>query len=173
MGTAANVLVGALTSITLDVIAAEDPAGLEGASLLPITGFYTTDGITLSISTEFANIEVDEVVGVVVRKITGQDVKVTLNIAEGEIANLTAAIPGSSINVGGTIITIGGTALGGFSMVLVGTAPAAGTRTIALTRVHPTGEVGIPYKKGEVNMVPVTFSCIVADTGIFGTITDS
>lgn len=172
MGTTANVLVGDV-SITLDVIGAEDPGGLETAALLPITGFYTTDGVMMTIKSDFFHVKVEEVAGTIRRGITDQEVEVTLNIAEGELANLTASIPGSSINAGGTIVTIGSGALQSFSMVLVGEAPAAGTRTITLTRVQPIGEVGIPYKKSEISYVPVTFACIVADTGIFGTIVDS
>jgi stage V sporulation protein SpoVS len=172
MGTTANVLVGDVT-VTLARIAAEDPGGLQTAGLLPITGFYTMDGVNLNIRSSFADIKVEENVGTVIRKLTDQEVSVTMNIAEGSLKNLVAAVAGSSINVGGTIVTIGGGALQGFQMTLVGTAPSAGVRTIVLTRVQPTGEVGIPYKKGEVSIIPVTFSCIVADTGIFGTITDS
>jgi hypothetical protein len=172
MGTTANVLVGDV-SVTLDVIGAEDPGGLEGATLLPITGFYTVDGVTMTIRSSFADIKVEENVGTIIRKLTDQEVQVTMNIAEGELANLVASIPGSSINVGGDTVTLGGSDLQGFSMVLVGEAPAAGTRTITLTRVQPIGEVGIPYKKGEVSIVPVTFACIVSDAGVFGTIVDS
>jgi stage V sporulation protein SpoVS len=173
MGTAANVLVGDLTSITLDAIAAEDPGGLESASLLPITGFYTTDGVTMVTRSTFADIKVEEVNGTIIRKIIDQELEVTMNIAEGELANLCAAIPGSFINVGGTQVSIGGGDLQAFSMVLVGTGPAAATRTITITRVHPTGEVSTPYKKGEISFVPVSFKAIVSDAGLFATIVDS
>ena len=171
MGVTANVLVGDVT-ITIDG-ALLTSGGLEEASLLPITGMYTTDGVTMTIRSDFANIKVEENVGTIIRRLVDQEVQVTINIAEGSLANLCAAIPGSEINVGGTIVTIGGGSLQEFSLVLVGEAPAAGTRTITLTKVNPIGEVGIPYKKGEISFVPVTFACIVADTGIFGTIEDS
>lgn len=171
MGLVANVLVGDVT-VTIDG-ALLTSGGLEEAGLLPITGFYTMDGVTLTIRSDFADIKVEENVGTIIRRLTDQEVKVTMNIAEGELANLCASIPGSEINVGGTIVTIGGGLLQEFSLVLVGEAPAAGIRTITLTKVQPIGEVGMPYKKGEVTIVPVTFACIVADTGIFGTIADS
>jgi len=176
MGTTANVLVG-VAEVTIDGAVLET-GGLEEASLLPITGFYTIDGVSLTIRSDFANIKVEENVGTIIRRLTDQEVDVTLTFAEGELANLVAAIPGSSINVGGTEITIGGGQAGGlllqeFSLELVGVNPANNDRTITLTAVNPTGEVGVPYKKGEVSVVPVTFSCLVADTGIFGTIVDS
>jgi len=175
MGTTANVLVGDV-SVTIDG-ALLKTGGLEEATLLPITGFYTMDGVTLTISSSFADIKVEENVGTIIRRLTDQEVRVTLNFAEGSLENLVASIPGSAINVAGTIVTIGGGQAGGlllqtFSMVLVGLNPAATARTITLTAVNPTGEVGVPYKKGEVSIIPVTFSCLVADTGIFGTISD-
>lgn len=172
MGNTGNVLVGSPTSITIDRIGAEDPGGLQTAGLLPITGFYTTDGAQLIVRSSFADIKVEENIGTIIRRLTDQEVQIVINIAEGELANLVAAIPGSSINAGGDTITIGGSPLQGFSMVLVGEGPAGATRTITLTRVQPVGEVGIPYRKDEISIVPVTFSCIVADTGIFGTIED-
>lgn len=176
MGTTANVLVG-VAEVTIDGALLET-GGLEEASLLPITGFYTVDGVTLTVSSSFADIKVEENVGTIIRRLTDQEVKVTLTFAEGELANLCAAIPGSAINAGGDVLTIGGGQAGGlllqkFSLTLVGKNPAGGARTIALTAVNPTGEVGVPYKKGEISVVPVTFSCLVADTGIFGTITDA
>ncbi|MBU2249728.1 MAG: hypothetical protein KKD77_23480 [Gammaproteobacteria bacterium] len=176
MGTTANVLVGDC-SVTIDG-ALLRTGGLEEASLLPITGFYTMDGVTITIRSSFADIKVEENVGTIIRKLTDQEVQVTLNFAEGSLRNLVASIPGSAINVGGTIVTIGGGQAGGlllatFSLVLVGVNPAGLARTIALTAVNPVGEVGVPYKKGEVSIIPVTFACLVADTGIFGTITDT
>ena len=171
MGTTANVLVG-VAEITIDGALLET-GGLEEAGLLPITGFYTTDGVTLTIRSEFANIKVEENVGTIIRRITDQEVEVTMNIAEGELANLCAAIPGSAINVGGTTVTIGGGDLQEFNLELVGKNPAGNDRTVTLTAVNPTGEVGIPYKKGEVSVVPVTFACLVSDLGVFGTIVDS
>ena len=170
MGTKANVLVGDVT-VTIDG-ALLTSGGLEEAGLLPITGFYTMDGVTMTISSSFADIKVEENVGTIIRRLTDQEVKVTINIAEGALANLVASIAGSKINVAGTIVTIGSGGLQEFSLVLVGLDPDATPRTITLTKVNPVGEVGIPYKKGEVSIVPVTFACIVADTGIFGTISD-
>jgi hypothetical protein len=162
MGTKANVLVGDAT-VTVTTISGH-PVG-------PVTIGYTVDGVTLTVRTSFANIKVEEVAGTIIRRITDQEVDVTINIAEGTLDNLAMAIPGSSL--AGAVITIGGDALSEFSMVLVGTDPAGAARTIALHHVNATGEVGIPFKKGEISVVPVTFSCLVHDLGDFGTITDS
>ncbi len=176
-GVTANVLVGDV-KVTLSEIGVENPGnlGAAGEAELPIDiglgEIYTTDGVTMTIRSSFADIKVEENIGTIIRKLTDQEVQVTLNIAEGELPNLVLAIPGSSLT--GAIVTIGGGALQGFAMVMVGTPPGAlTTRTITLTRVQPIGEVGIPYKKGEISVIPVTFACIVSDTGIFGTIEDA
>ena len=179
MGLKANVLVGvAAVTITTALLKS---GGLKEASVATIATFYTIDGVQMSIKSSFANVKVEEVVGTIIRRLTDQEVDVTFTFAEGALADLVAAIPGASINVAGTEVTIGGgyaldltdPRLQWFAMQIVGKNPALGNRTILLTHVEPTVEVGIPYKKGEVSVIPVTFSCIVTDTtGIFGTITD-
>jgi hypothetical protein len=176
MGTTANVLVGVAT-ITITCPAGTS-GGLQESGTATITGFYTVDGVNLVVSSSFADIKVEENVGTIIRRLTDQEVKVVLTFAEGSLDNLVAAIAGSSINAGGTIVTIGGGLAGDpllqdFALSIVGLDPAGGARTISIPHVNPTGEVGIPYKKGEVSVVPVTFSALVADTGIFGTVTDA
>jgi len=174
MGTTANVLVGVAT-VTI-TCAATHSGGLQEGGTTTITGFYTIDGVTLTIGSSFADIKVEENVGTIIRRLTDQEVKVTLTFAEATLDNLVAAIPGSSIS--GAVVTIGGgfstdPLLQEFELDVAGLDPAGAARTINFPAVNPTGEVGIPFKKGEVSVVPVTFSALVADTGIFGTITDA
>jgi hypothetical protein len=154
MGTKANVLVG-VAEVQID----STPAG------------YTTDGVTMSVRSEFADIKVEEVVGAIKRILTEQEVQVTLNLAEGTIANLSKAIPGSSL--AGATLTLGGGALQEVEIKLIGKNPAGFDRTITLTNCNPVGEVGIPYKKNEISVVPVTFKALVNDDGEFGTIVDA
>lgn len=162
MGAKANVLVGdAVITVTT----------ISGHPVGAVTIGYTVDGCTLTVKSEFANIKVEENNGIIIRKLIGQEVDVTLNIAEGTLDNLAMAIPGT--HLAGAIITIGGDPLSEYSMTIVGLDPAGAARTIALHHVNATGEVGIPFKKGEISVVPVTFSCLVHDAGDFGTITDA
>ena len=169
MGDKANVLVGV-------------------ASIAIGTGYtfrrigYTSDGVTMVVRSSFADIKVEENEGSIIRKLTDQEVNVSLNMVEGLLDNLEAAIPGSSINVAGTILTLGGTALQEKALTLVGKAPDATPteeRLITLTNCNPTGEVALPYKKGEITIVPVTFSALVADpvppapSGVFGSKEDA
>jgi hypothetical protein len=178
MGTTANVLVG-VAAVTITTKALKS-GGLKEMTVPTntIATFYTVDGVQMSVKSNFANVKVEERIGTIIRRLIDQEVDFTFTFAEGALKNLVAAIPGSAINIGGTVVTIGGGYAGSsllqeFTLTIVGVDPAGAARTIAVTSVNPTGEVGIPYKKGEVSVIPVTFSCIVADTGIFCTITDS
>jgi hypothetical protein len=133
---------------------------------------YTTDGVTMSVKSETADIKVDEVEGSIIRRLTGQEMSVSLNLAEGDLESLLAAIPGAVLT-SPTTITLGSGALQESRLTLVGVDPAGKPRLIILTAVNPVGEVGIPFKKGEVSVIPVTFGALVADTGVFGTVEDA
>ena len=159
MVSTANVLVG-VAEITLGV----------GVNAIVIG--YTVDGVTMSVRSGYADIKVEENEGTLIRRLIDQDVMVTLNVAEGALANLEAAIPGSDILVAGTL-TIGGQALQEHRLTLKGIDPAGFPRVIVLTSVNPTGEVVTPYKKGDVSVVPMTFSALVDDSSEFGTIFDA
>ena len=159
MGTKANVLVG-------------DAQITVGVGVLARVIGYSVDGVIMTVKNTNANIKVDEIDGTIIRRLTDQEVDVTLNVAEGTLANLAMAIPGA-VATSAAITTIGGGSLQSNRLTLVGTNPAGYPRVIVLTEVNPTGEVGVPFKKGEISVVPVTFSAIVADTGIFGSSTDS
>ncbi|MBU2118734.1 MAG: hypothetical protein KJ954_14195 [Alphaproteobacteria bacterium] len=159
MGAKANVLVG-------------DVKVTMGVGVNAVVIGYSIDGVTMSVKSTDADIKVEENEGTIIRRLIDQDVDVTLNLAEGTLVNLTAAIPGA-VATTSAITTIGGGALQSHRLTLEGLNPAGTPRIIVLTEVNPTGEVGVPFKKGEVSVVPVTFSAIVADTGIFGTSTDA
>ncbi len=159
MGTVANVLVGD-ASITL------------GVGVLARVIGYTVDGATMTVRTSKADIKVEEDDGTIIRRLIDQEVDVTLNVAEGAMADLAAAIPGA-VATSPTITTIGGGTLQSHRLTLVGINPAGLPRVIVLTAVNPTGEVGVPYKKGEVSVVPMTFSALVSNVGVFGSLTDA
>jgi len=178
MGTKANVLVG-VAAVTITTKALKS-GGLKEmtAPTDTIATFFTVDGVNMSIRSTMANIKVEEVVGTVIRRLTDQEVDITFTFAEGTLKNLVASIPGSAINVGGTVVTIGGGYAGSsllqeFALSVVGVNPTGAARTIAIPSVNPTGEVGIPYKKGEISVVPVTFSALASSVGVFGTVTDA
>ena len=152
----ANVLVG--------VCSVEFPTGSDIG--------WCTDGVMLTVSTDLFDVKVEEVVGTLKRVVVDQSIAVVLNLAEGVLATMGKVIPASA-EAGGTL-TIGNQSLQSGELKLVGKNPAGFNRTITLSNVNPTGEVGIPYRKGEISIVPVTFSALVAPaTGAFGTIVDA
>lgn len=157
MGDSANVLVG-VAEITLGVGPTANVIG------------YTMDGVTMTTKTDFFHAKVEEVEGTLKRNLVDQEIDVTLNVAEGTLANLSAAIPGCDLT--GATLTIGGYALQEHRLTLRGENPAGYDRVIVLTLVNPTGEVGTPYQKSGVSVVPMTFSALVADTGEFGEVVD-
>ena len=155
MGTTARVLVG-----------------YASIKIATVNVGYTLDGATLTIRSSFADIKVEENIGTIIRKLTDQEVQISFNMAEGSLVNLKQAIPGSVL--ADAVITIGGGALQDVEIELIGDAPdALTTRTIRLPHCNPVGEVGMPFKRGEVSVCPVTFSVLVSDAGVFGTITDA
>jgi len=160
MADKANVLVGA-AAITIGV-----------GVLAKVVG-YTIDGVSMAVKSSFADIKVHELEGTPIRKLVDQELSVTLNMAEGDLASLVAAIPGSSLVTATSTLTLGAAALALGRLTLVGTDPAGYPRLIILDDVNPTGEVGMVYKKGEVSVVPVTFSALVADAGTFGSVVDA
>jgi hypothetical protein len=134
---------------------------------------YTVDGVELKLSSDFASIKINELPGTVLRKLVDQSAEVTMKFAEGTLANFEAAIPGVSLT--DNVLTIGGGSLQEMVLRIIGQAPdntPTDERLITLNAVNPVGEVGIPYKKGEVSIIPVTFAALVDDSGGFGSIVD-
>jgi hypothetical protein len=122
-------------------------------------------------------------VGTIKRVVTDQGITVTLNLAEGTMANLGIVIP-RSLESPAKTLTLGKDYSATFpylmgKLVLVGKNPDGNDRTVTLHKVTSTGDIGIPYKKGEISVVPVTFSVMkdgipanTATYNTFGTIED-
>ena len=162
MAVTTNVLVGVAEIVVTSIVG--------GPLTSPKTVGYTADGAILTIRSSFADIKVEENIGTIKRKLIDQEIQVTLNMAEGDLDSLVMAIPGSIRVL--DVITLGGSPLQEYSVLLTVPKPGGGNRLITLDLVNPTGEVSIPFKKGEVSIVPITFACIVADNSKFGTIAD-
>jgi len=153
MGNRAYVLVG-VAEVTLGV-------GVDAKTV-----GYTVDGVTMTVRSDFYDAKVDENVGTVLRRLTDQDITLALNMAEGTLDAMAEAIPGAHLS--GNTLTIGGGALQTRRLTLLGKAPNGRERVIVLREANPTGEVTVPYKKGEASVVPVTFSALVDDDMEFG-----
>jgi len=146
--TVANVLTGvAELSVGTKGIAADVPVG------------YTEDGVNFEYSADVSDIETEEETFPINRVITKETITVTCNCAESSIANIGYAIAGADGAV--TPVLIGAAAGGGVlqtcSIKIVGVNPSGAARTIELLYAHPTGTVGMAYKKGEKTVVPMSF----------------
>lgn len=136
---------------------------------------YTEDGVTLEYGVDVADIETEEETFPINRVITKETITVTCNCAESSIANIGYAIAGAD---GVTSpIKIGEVGAGGvlqkFSIKIVGKTPAGTDRTIDIRYAHPTGTVGMSYKKGEKTIVPMSFVAYKGDAALdVCTITD-
>jgi len=157
--TIANVLTGvAVLSIKYPVGGAYVEAG------------YTDDGVTLTYTADEADIEVEEETFPIDRVITKETLEVTCNMAESSLYNMDKAIAGSVL--AGSTITIDGGVNKEMSIKIVGTNPAGFDRTITIPLATATGSVGMPYKKGEKTVVPVTFQALKGASDVC-TIVDS
>lgn len=157
--TIANVLVGVATlSIKYPV----------GGSYVEVG--YTEDGVTFEYSADMSDIDVEEETFSIDRVITKETLSVICNMAESSLYNIDKAIAGSVLAA--STITIGGGVNKQMSILLVGTNPAGYARTITIPLATATGAVGMPYKKGEKTVVPVTFQALKG-AGDVATIVDS
>jgi hypothetical protein len=163
--TVANVLTGVAT------LYYHATAGTVVGSVTTEVG-YTEDGVNLEYNPTVEDTLVEEETMAIGRVLTKEEVSITCNMAESALANLELSMAGASL--AGAVITLGGGTLQNFAIKIVGTAPAAGTRTIYAGYVHPTGTVGQSYKKGTKTIVPVTFKAYKYASGASAvTITDS
>ena len=163
MGTVANVIVG---SATLSV---KDPYGGSWAEV-----GYTEDGVTFEYTADANDTEVNEETVAIGRSITKETGKITCNLAESTLANLSAAMIGADDDTARTI-KLGGGVTNYIAIKLVGTSPDASypIRTITMAKGTATGTVGISYKKGEKNLTPFEFEAVKPDSGDPITIVDS
>lgn len=157
--TIANVLVGVATlSIKYPV----------GGSYVEVG--YTEDGASFEYSADMADVDVEEETFSIDRVITKETLSIICNMAESSLYNIDKAIAGSVL--AGSTITIGGGVNKQMSIKLVGTNPAGYARTITIALATAIGAVGMPYKKGEKTVVPVTFQALKGASDV-ATIVDS
>ena len=122
---------------------------------------YTEDGVTLEYTADEADIEVEEETFPIDRVITKETAAITCNMAESSLFNIDKAMAGSVLS--GNVITLGGGVNKLLNLTLEVITPSGFKRTYYIPRAHATGAVGIPYKKGEKTLVPVTFQALKGD----------
>ena len=118
-----------------------------------------------------ADIEVEEETFPVDRVITKETVSITCNMAESSLYNIDKAMAGAVLS--GSILTLGNGVMKTMNLRLTGTNPAGFTRMIHIPLATSTGAVGMPYKKGEKTVVPVTFHALKSANSEVCTIVDN
>lgn len=140
---------------------------------------FTNDGITFTINQEFAEMTVDQIADIIGRKMTQRSLQIQANLAEATQQNLTLGLNSGTITTGSgagvnySVYTpiFNGTELQPvyFAAIFDGFAPATAaglsrTRRFILRRVLSIENVEVPYKKGDMTIVPVTLACHYIDT---------
>lgn len=123
---------------------------------------YTEDGVTMTYTADEADIEVEEETFPIDRVIIKETAEFTCNMAEASLYNIDKAMAGAV--TAGSVLTLGGGVNKEMNIKLVGINPAGFTREILIPKATATGAVGMPYKKGEKTIVPITFQALKSDS---------
>ncbi len=132
-------------------------AGIRLSSMFTEVG-YTEDGVTVIYTADTADIEVEEETFPIDRVLTKETAEVTCNMAESSLFNLDKAMGGSLLS--GSILKLGGGVLKKLTLQVRAVDPASFIRAIQMPSCTATGSVGMPYKKGEKTVIPVTFQAL-------------
>jgi hypothetical protein len=171
---------GRMYTGVFSLTAANEPAltainAVPQSSAWTYTGF-TNDGITITIEQEFAEMTVDQLADRVGRKLTGRSLNIQANLAEATLENFTLGLNGGTITTGAGYKlyepVYDGTELQPTYIAILfdGYAPASAAgvskrRRFVLRKAIQTENVETAYKKGDMTLVPVTFSAhYVSDT---------
>lgn len=167
--TAANVLMGVGT-LYRGAFGATEPADTD-INIAPDSGSWTDvggtmDGVTMNITQEFADIEIDQTVDIIGRRLTKRDMSLSTNMAEATLENLVV-----SSNSGGAITT--GVGYKKFTptndvtvtqpvycaLIFDGFAPGVSkTRRVIGRRMLNTDSTEMAYKKADLTVVKATWS---------------
>lgn len=137
----------------------------------------TQDGVQITISREFMELEVDQIVDIAGRRLTKRDTQVKTNMAEPTLVNLQTALNGGTITASAAFQTydpddtVAATQPAYKAILLDGYAPqtaAAATmrRRLAVRKVLSIDDIETSYKKDEMNLIPVTFGAHYVSSSI-------
>ena len=138
-----------------------EPGGTAPALALGSAGTsigYTEDGIDIEYNAETAEIEVAEETFPINEVITKETYQVTCNMAEASLYNMDKAMAGSVLS--GSVIRLGDGTMKTMNLMITGTNPAGYVRMISIPKAVAAGTVGVPYKKGAMTVIPVTFKAL-------------
>lgn len=148
-------------------------AGAGTLSVATVDVGGTMNGVTLRHEVDWIDVAVDQY-KCKVKKISG-DIRlfISTTLAETSLANLKTALF-EGVGLAASTLSINQTAGAESVLVFVGAGPNSCTRTATFPKCIGLGNVSIPFKKGEINVVDVEFE-VLADTSTssFGAIVDS
>jgi hypothetical protein len=128
----------------------------------------TKDGVTLNVTQEYAELEVDQLVDVPERRLTKRDFQVMTNMAEPTLENLALALNGGTVTSSSAYKTYdpddasSATQPTYKALLFRGYAPrtalgATMRRNVIVRKVLSIQGVEAPYKKDDQTLFPVTF----------------
>ena len=124
----------------------------------------TTDGSTVNVNQEYTELAVDQVVDIPGRRLTKRDTQLTTNMAEPTLENLIIALNGGTVTSDATTDTYepdnddSATQPDYIALLMDGFTTASRRRRWFGRRALSVESVGIPYKKDEQTVFPVTWS---------------
>lgn len=165
--TVANLIAGPGTIYTGTFGATEPAASAVGS--VPASATWsdlggTLDGSTLKVNQEYFELEVDQVVDVVGRRLQKREISIETQLAEATLTNLSYALNGGTIAATAAYQTYDPDDASSVTQptyrafILDGYAPsasAAKTRRTVLRRGLVTSEMELAYKKDEQTVIPV------------------
>jgi hypothetical protein len=119
----------------------------------------TSGGVELNISSEYANLTVDQIIDIIESRRTGREVTVKTSLAEATLDNLARAIGNAA--PAANVLNLDDNAAAfkpPYSAILIdGIAPGGFRRRIVVRKTIPTDAVGMSYKKDDQTLLPVTW----------------
>jgi len=132
---------------------------------------YTEDGVNFEYNAETTDIMVEEESFAIDRILEKESLAITCNMAEASLYNMDKAMAGSLL--AGSILKLGAGTMKTMNIMVEGTNPAGFKRQIHIPLCTSMGSVGMPYKKGEKTVVPVSFGALKSSGSPAVTIVDN
>jgi hypothetical protein len=175
--TVSNLVLGPATLYVADFGTSEATLTTLSSLSAPVTAAGwrdvggTTDGVTLTITQEYTQLEVDQVLDVPGSRLTKRELSVETNLAELTLDNLKTALNGGTITTGTGIQTYTpivkpNTAEPSYlALIIDGNAPNGKPRRIIVRKALSTDDVEFAYNKEDQAVYTVSFSAhFVSDT---------
>lgn len=152
-------LIGAVTTLELG-----------GTDLGPTS----EDGVTFTYTPTFYDHKSDQVAAKLRKTKTDVDLKITLNLMQGTLANLHKALNLAAASLSGSSLTIDTSQAADATLLIAGVAPDVNTRTIIMDAVQVSSPMAITMSKNNPVMIPVEFECLYSTTNSrFGLVGDA